>query len=293
MSRGVAGDSAGDFQSTNLRDSARPPHAREVHFDGNGRILHRRLVDPVSESARNQAYFSRTAVAEISSAMRHCIRWNSTSSESYFPLSGARVLDIGCGAGRTTAALAQRGYRVTAIDYSPDMVAATRSRGLDAEILQMDAATLAFADRSFDAALFSFNGLDGIFPSQLRRRALGEMHRVVRPGGVLYFSGHNWLGALGRSGGNGVAAEWRRKMNFVLAQRPRTFAAGYGVYRDDFGEQILYHRTPFCQLRLVSSLGLKVRAVYGSDRFEGPAWRTALPAPGRNSPAPWTLPVSR
>ncbi len=54
---------------------------------------------------------------------------------------------------------------MTAIDYSPDMVAATRSRALDAEILQMDAAALAFADRSFDAALFSFNGIDGIFPS--------------------------------------------------------------------------------------------------------------------------------
>ncbi len=34
MSRGVAGDRAGAFRSTNLRDSARPPHVREVHFEG-------------------------------------------------------------------------------------------------------------------------------------------------------------------------------------------------------------------------------------------------------------------
>ncbi len=148
----------------------------------------------------------------------------------------------------------------------------------------MDAAMLAFSDKSFDAALFSFNGIDCIFPSPLRRQALSEMRRVVRPGGLVYFSGHNWLGALGRSGGNGFAVELRRKVNFVFAQRPQRFAAGYGVYSDAFGEQILYHRAPISQLRLVSSLGLKVRAVYGSHRFKESSWRTALPAPGRRLP---------
>ena len=244
----------------------------------------RERVYPVSESAPNQWYYSRTAVADVWSRDGELYPAEVHIIESHFPPPGTRVLDIGCGAGRTTAALARRGYRMTAIDYSPEMVAATRARALDAEVLQMDAATLAFSDKSFDAALFSFNGIDCIFPSALRRQALSEMHRVVRPGGVLYFSSHNWLGALGRAGGGGLAAEWRRKMHFVLAQRRQTFGAGYGVYPDDFGEQILYHRSPFRQLRLISRLGLKVRAVYGSNRFKEPGWRTALSAPGRTQP---------
>jgi SAM-dependent methyltransferase len=238
----------------------------------------------VNESDDNQAYFSRRAVAEAWSRDAELYPAEHHIIESHFPPPGARILDIGCGAGRTTAALIALGYRVTAIDYSPDMVSEARTRVSGGEILQMDATILAFPDRSFDAVLFSFNGLDGIYPASLRRRALGEMARVVRPPGVLYYTSHNWLGALGRSGGSGLAAGFRRKSGFLLTQRPRPFASGYGVYRDDFGEQVLYHRSPFSQLRIASGLGLNVRAVYGSTRFKDPDWRTALTGHGRSMP---------
>lgn len=47
-------------------------------------------------------------------------------------LPGGHVLDAGCGAGTATILLAQRGYRITAIDASPEFVAHTRHRAAEA-----------------------------------------------------------------------------------------------------------------------------------------------------------------
>lgn len=45
---------------------------------------------------------------------------------------GAALLDLGCGTGLDAAFLAEQGYRVTAIDWSPEMVRRTRERALKA-----------------------------------------------------------------------------------------------------------------------------------------------------------------
>jgi SAM-dependent methyltransferase len=50
------------------------------------------------------------------------------------PLAGKRVLDVGCGVGRETVELAQRGARVMAADLSPALVATARRRADDAGV---------------------------------------------------------------------------------------------------------------------------------------------------------------
>lgn len=71
------------------------------------------------------------------------------------PLSGKRVLDFACGAGITSAFLAQRGARVTAIDISPGSVERGRDlaahAGLQVEFLAGELAAGTFAAGSFDA----------------------------------------------------------------------------------------------------------------------------------------------
>ncbi len=74
--------------------------------------------------------------------------------------TGERVLDLGCGCGDTSLAMATRGANVTGVDVSGPMLAHARNRataaGLDVEFLQADAADFPFAGDSYDAAFSRF-----------------------------------------------------------------------------------------------------------------------------------------
>lgn len=99
-----------------------------------------------------------------------------------------RVLDVGCGTGSTTLALAKRGAACTGIDPSAPMLAAARARmareGAAAEFLQADAQTYdfavgAFAPRQFDAVISRFGVMFFADPvaafANLRRAARGRL----------------------------------------------------------------------------------------------------------------------
>jgi SAM-dependent methyltransferase len=102
---------------------------------------------------------------------------------------GAQVLDLAAGAGGQTIAAARRvgpSGRVVATDISPEILAyaadAARAAGLaNVETLEMDGEALTFEDGTFDAVI-SRVGLI-YFPDQ--QGALGEIRRVLRPGGRL------------------------------------------------------------------------------------------------------------
>ena len=108
----------------------------------------------------------------------------------------AELLDIGVGGGRTLPYLRARAVRYTGIDVSQPMIDRCRERFPDAVLLRCDVRDLSpFADDSFDVAYAIFNGLDELQPDD-RLRALGEIRRVLRPGGLFLFSSHNvgWRG---------------------------------------------------------------------------------------------------
>lgn len=116
--------------------------------------------------------------------------------ERYFePYSS--VLDLGCGAGRTTIAMAQKGFKVTGIDLIPEMIEAAKSQatlhGLELDFQVMDARDLCFPDESYQNVLFSFNGFDQISGNVGRRRLLGNVHRILKPGGCFILSSRSGL----------------------------------------------------------------------------------------------------
>jgi len=105
--------------------------------------------------------------------------------------SGERVLEVASGSGDLARAFAARGAQVWMSDVNRNMLARGRDRLLDAgrvlPAVQCDAERLPFATASFDCVSVAF----GLRNMTRKEAALGEMARVLRPGGrlvVLEFS---------------------------------------------------------------------------------------------------------
>ena len=94
--------------------------------------------------------------------------------------AGSAVLHLGCGPG-TLALLKRKSITLTGIDASADFVLAARRNGYDATF-QADLFSLPFADGTFDYVV-SLDALNILTPAE-QQRALTEMKRVLRPGGV-------------------------------------------------------------------------------------------------------------
>ena len=109
---------------------------------------------------------------------------------------GSQVLEIGCGAGFLSIALAQRGLRVQAIDPAEAMVEQARRHAEQAGVAGRltvgpgDANALPFEDRSFDLVLAI--GVMGWLTSP--ELGMQEMARVTRPDGYVIFTGANQMG---------------------------------------------------------------------------------------------------
>jgi SAM-dependent methyltransferase len=96
-----------------------------------------------------------------------------------------RILEVGCGTGRTACHLAMQGFDVTAVDLHPDMLAKAKRRAtsmrVHVDFAQGDACALPFPDNTFDVVLIE--SVTNFADVQL---ALREYYRVLRPGGHLY-----------------------------------------------------------------------------------------------------------
>ncbi len=110
-------------------------------------------------------------------------------------LRDGRGLDIGVGGGRTTQALSAIAREYVGIDYSASMIDArllrfpTEVRPLS--FLVSDVRDMhEFADQTFDAVVFFYNGLDNM-PYEDRLVALREIRRGCRLGRAFVFSFHN------------------------------------------------------------------------------------------------------
>ncbi len=109
--------------------------------------------------------------------------------------AGEEVLEIGCGGGRCTVALAQRGYLLQAIDSVEGMLDSTQQLAVQEGVRSSvstslgDAHNLAFRDGSFGLVLSI-----GVIPYlHSPQKALREMARVLRPGGFLLMTaGNRW-----------------------------------------------------------------------------------------------------
>ncbi|TPI46317.1 class I SAM-dependent methyltransferase [Mesorhizobium sp. B2-9-1] len=116
-------------------------------------------------------------------------RWSRRLAPKFIDFAGLaggeKVLDVGCGTGSLTFELAKSGdlAEIQAIDFSPVFVAAAKERNTDPRVTiqQADATALPFDDNVFDRAL----ALLVLHFVPEAGKAVAEMRRVTRPGGVV------------------------------------------------------------------------------------------------------------
>jgi trans-aconitate methyltransferase len=148
------------------------------------------------------------------------------------PQPGERILDLGCGDGQLTLKLAATGANITGVDASPQMAAAARARGVQADVASAEA--LPYADGAFDA-VFSNAALHWVRGHDAMMR---QVHRVLRPGGrfVAELGGHGNIAAI--------------RVAFIAALERNGFAG-----RED---DVNYYPTPDAYSRRLERQGFKV-----------------------------------
>ena len=144
-----------------------------------------------------KSFNTEKTVSDYTRAVKEIGLWESEKMmiKKYFNPKN-RILDIGCGAGRTTIGLYELGYHlVEGLDLSEAMIvqARTISKELNYNInfIVGDASCLDYDDKIFKAALFSFNGIMQIPGRENRIKVLKEIKRILKPEGYFLFTTHD------------------------------------------------------------------------------------------------------
>lgn len=150
--------------------------------------------------------------------------WRGSSRVPDLGLSeGNLVLDVGCGNGKTSVALAKMGFSVTGLDFSDAAVESCRERlGGDAEFFVSDCTEMPFPDSIFDG-IYAVHVAEHLDDDELRVFS-SECLRVLRPGGRMFvrsFSPGDMRDMPGNSIRNGISYRYRT---------PEEIAAGFSVF---------------------------------------------------------------
>jgi SAM-dependent methyltransferase len=195
------------------------------------------------------------------------------------------LLDIGIGAGRTIPLMKRLSGDYIGIDYTAKLLDHARARYPGTDVRHMDARDMStLPSDHYALTAFSCNGIDCVTYED-RVVILKEMMRVTRPGGLVFFSGHNRDGPgfhdslsnlMPRFTPNPLRFGWRilravrslplATYNYLRHAPFHSNHDGYSIKTAAahfFGILIVY-TTLNEQRRQLASLGLKLEAVFGS-----------------------------
>jgi len=130
---------------------------------------------------------------------RHRLAFDTSVRHLHLPMPGARLLDVGCGAGEFLAHARVLGWNVTGLEVDPG--AAKLAATLGIEVVQAPLEHAGIPSTSFDAVTMN-HVIEHLHDPEATLR---EVHRVLRPGGVLWLATPNIDSPLLRR----IGARWR------------------------------------------------------------------------------------
>ncbi|MET8358791.1 class I SAM-dependent methyltransferase [Micromonospora sp. NPDC005171] len=99
----------------------------------------------------------------------------------------ARVLDLGCGTGRLTVALAAAGHTVTGVDPAGASLEAARAKPDGERVTWREGTSALLPDRAFDVAVLTSHVAQFFVDDAEWARTLADLARALVPGGRLVF----------------------------------------------------------------------------------------------------------
>jgi ubiquinone/menaquinone biosynthesis C-methylase UbiE len=99
---------------------------------------------------------------------------------------GEKVLDLGCGTGNSTFPFYVRGYEVTGLDASAEMLSVAREKLPPVEFVQGEFTAFALGER-FDLVVSLFDSLNNLLTPEAFLKAARRVHRHLYPGGIFMF----------------------------------------------------------------------------------------------------------
>src|SRR4051812_5345684 len=142
--------------------------------------------------------------------------------------SGSRILDVPCGQGRHAHLLAEAGFDVDGLDYSPDLLRIARKRGTGRTLRytrgDMRKMPARWSGR-FDAVLNLFTSFGFFVDPADDARVVREIARVLKPGGCFIWHGGSRDGVMASF----LARDWWRASDDTMIAHRRSFDPLSGV----------------------------------------------------------------
>ncbi len=169
---------------------SRTVEVRRICAEAKMKRIRKRSFERINQSVYNKKSTVRSYHCSSSDSILHVPEAIIFAKYREF-IWNKRILDIGCGGGRTTTFLTHFSKKYTGIDYSGKMIALCKAQFKNARFIECDVRDMRqFDDGEFDFIFFSYNGLDLISHGG-RLQGLQEIHRLLSSKGWFVFSSHN------------------------------------------------------------------------------------------------------
>lgn len=171
---------------------------------------------------------------------------------------GSKILDIGCGGGRTTIPLSKLGYKVTAIDIVPKFIKIAKYNAkknkVNPKVEMVNVTKMKYKAKSFDNALFSYNGIEHLSPEEIEK-GMSNIFKVLKRNGIFIFTVHSILNRKYWLFWMKEFPKFHLKKIFGIKQKETHFGDKYWM---DYGEGVYSHfATPCYYLKKLTKVGFK------------------------------------